>query len=154
MRRIYVVPMRWMVIYEYEVTGGTLNISSPTLPKPWSPWESSPSNIWIQNTIVISSLSSGTSRLYFDFFHSQILLVEKDQIYKFNGYFLGWDVKIVLDTWDQFFSQYLCWDLNPFHLWTETGAVLESLLSVLSAGRRTNSRNKEQSLGLHVLLKC
>jgi hypothetical protein len=28
MRRSYVVPMRWMVIYEYEVTGGALNLSS------------------------------------------------------------------------------------------------------------------------------
>jgi hypothetical protein len=43
MRRSYVVPMRWMVIYEYEVTGGALNRSSAKLPRPWSPWESSPS---------------------------------------------------------------------------------------------------------------
>jgi hypothetical protein len=43
MRRSYVVPMRWMVIYEYEVAGGTLNLSSTKLPKPCSPWESSPS---------------------------------------------------------------------------------------------------------------
>jgi hypothetical protein len=28
MRRGYVVPMRWMVIYEYEVLGGVLNLSS------------------------------------------------------------------------------------------------------------------------------
>jgi hypothetical protein len=28
MRRSYVVPMRWMVIYEYEVPGGALNLSS------------------------------------------------------------------------------------------------------------------------------
>jgi hypothetical protein len=42
MRRSYVVPMRWMVIYEYEVTGGALNLSSTKLPRPWSPWESSP----------------------------------------------------------------------------------------------------------------
>jgi hypothetical protein len=26
MRRSYVVPMRWMVIYEYEVQGGALNL--------------------------------------------------------------------------------------------------------------------------------
>jgi hypothetical protein len=26
MRRGYVVPMRWMVIYEYEVPGGALNL--------------------------------------------------------------------------------------------------------------------------------
>jgi hypothetical protein len=26
MRRSYVVPMRWMVIYEYEVTGGALKL--------------------------------------------------------------------------------------------------------------------------------
>jgi hypothetical protein len=43
MRRSYVVPMRWMVIYEYEVPGGALNLSSTKLPRPWSPWESSPS---------------------------------------------------------------------------------------------------------------
>jgi hypothetical protein len=43
MRRSYVVPMRWMVIYEYEVTGGALNLSSTKLPRSWSPWESSPS---------------------------------------------------------------------------------------------------------------
>jgi hypothetical protein len=40
--RSYVVPMRWMVvIYEYEVPGGALNLSSTNLP--WAPWESSPS---------------------------------------------------------------------------------------------------------------
>jgi hypothetical protein len=43
MRRSYVVPMRWMVIYEYEVPGGALNLSSSKLSRPWSPWESSPS---------------------------------------------------------------------------------------------------------------
>jgi hypothetical protein len=42
MRCSYVVLMRWLVIYEYEVPGG-LNLSSTNLPKPWSPWESSPS---------------------------------------------------------------------------------------------------------------
>jgi hypothetical protein len=43
MRRSYVVPMRWMVIYEYEVPGGALNPGFAKLPRPWSPWESSPS---------------------------------------------------------------------------------------------------------------
>jgi hypothetical protein len=43
MRRSYVVPMRWMVIYEYEVTGGALNLSSTKLPRPWSPWGTSSS---------------------------------------------------------------------------------------------------------------
>jgi hypothetical protein len=43
MRRSYVVPMRWMVIYEYEVPGRALNLSSTKLPRPWSPWESFPS---------------------------------------------------------------------------------------------------------------
>jgi hypothetical protein len=43
MRRSYVVTMRWMVIYEYEVPGGALNLSFTKLPKPWSPWGSSPS---------------------------------------------------------------------------------------------------------------
>jgi hypothetical protein len=43
MRRSYVVPMRWMVIYEYEVPGGSLNLSSTKLPRPWSPCESSQS---------------------------------------------------------------------------------------------------------------
>jgi hypothetical protein len=33
MRRSYVVPMRWMVIYEYEVPGGGLNLSSTELPR-------------------------------------------------------------------------------------------------------------------------
>jgi hypothetical protein len=42
MRRSYVVVMRWMVIYGYEVPGGALNLSSTELPRPWSPWESSP----------------------------------------------------------------------------------------------------------------
>jgi hypothetical protein len=32
MRSSYVVPMRWMVIYEYEVTGEALNISSTNYP--------------------------------------------------------------------------------------------------------------------------
>jgi hypothetical protein len=40
MRRSYVVPMRWMVIY--EVPGGALTCSTK-LPSSWSPWESSPS---------------------------------------------------------------------------------------------------------------
>jgi hypothetical protein len=35
MRRIYVVPMRWMVIYEYEVPGGALHLSSTKLLRPW-----------------------------------------------------------------------------------------------------------------------
>jgi hypothetical protein len=43
MRRSYVVPMRWMVIYEYEVPGGALNLNSTKLPRPWSPLGSSPS---------------------------------------------------------------------------------------------------------------
>jgi hypothetical protein len=43
MRRSYVVPMRWMVIYKYGVPGGAFNPSSTTLPRPWSPWESSSS---------------------------------------------------------------------------------------------------------------
>jgi hypothetical protein len=43
MGRSYVVPMRWMVIYEYEVPGGALNLNSTRLPRPWSPWGSSPS---------------------------------------------------------------------------------------------------------------
>jgi hypothetical protein len=43
MRRSYVVPMRWMVICEYEVPGGALNLDSSKLPRPWLPWESSPS---------------------------------------------------------------------------------------------------------------
>jgi hypothetical protein len=41
MKRSYVVPMRWMVIY--EVPEGALNLSSNKLPRPLSPWESSPS---------------------------------------------------------------------------------------------------------------
>jgi hypothetical protein len=43
MRRSYVVPMRWVVIYEYEVPGCALNLSSTKLPRPWSPWEYPPS---------------------------------------------------------------------------------------------------------------
>jgi hypothetical protein len=35
--------MKWMVIYEYEVSEEALNLSSTELPRPWSPWESSPS---------------------------------------------------------------------------------------------------------------
>jgi hypothetical protein len=38
-----VVPMGWMVICKYEVPGGALNPSSTKLPRPRSPWESSPS---------------------------------------------------------------------------------------------------------------
>jgi hypothetical protein len=37
MRRSYVVPMRWMVIYEYEVPGGALYLNSTNLARPWSP---------------------------------------------------------------------------------------------------------------------
>jgi hypothetical protein len=43
MRRSYVVSMRWMMIYEYEVPGRVLNLWSTKLPRLWSPWESSPS---------------------------------------------------------------------------------------------------------------
>jgi hypothetical protein len=32
MRRSYVVPMRWVVIYEYKVQGETLNLSSTNYP--------------------------------------------------------------------------------------------------------------------------
>jgi hypothetical protein len=38
MRHSYIVPMRWMVIYEYEVPGGALNLNSTKLPRLWSPW--------------------------------------------------------------------------------------------------------------------
>jgi hypothetical protein len=37
------VDMKWMVIYGYEVPGGALNLSSTKLPRPWSPWDLSPS---------------------------------------------------------------------------------------------------------------
>jgi hypothetical protein len=74
--------------------------------------------------IVIKAVAHRTSNLAF--VHHHILLVDKDQNYTYNGYFLGWDVKIVPDTWDQFFLTYLCWDLEPFHLRTETGVVLVS----------------------------
>jgi hypothetical protein len=32
MKHSYVVPMRWMVIYEYEVPGGALNLKSTNYP--------------------------------------------------------------------------------------------------------------------------
>jgi hypothetical protein len=32
MRRSYVFPIKWMVIYEYEVPGGALNVSSSNYP--------------------------------------------------------------------------------------------------------------------------
>jgi hypothetical protein len=32
MRRSYVVPMMWIVIYEYEVPGGVLNLKSTNYP--------------------------------------------------------------------------------------------------------------------------
>jgi hypothetical protein len=35
------VTIRWMVVYEYEVPGGALNLCSTELPRPWSPWKSS-----------------------------------------------------------------------------------------------------------------
>jgi hypothetical protein len=41
MRCGYIVPMRWVVIY--EVPGEVLNLSSTKLSRPWSPWGSSPS---------------------------------------------------------------------------------------------------------------
>ena len=33
----------WVVIEEYVVPVGALNLNSTNLPRPWSPWESSPS---------------------------------------------------------------------------------------------------------------
>jgi hypothetical protein len=32
MKRSYVIPMRWMVIYEYGVPGGVLNLNSTNYP--------------------------------------------------------------------------------------------------------------------------
>jgi hypothetical protein len=54
--------MRWTVIYGYEVPGGALDLSSTKLPRPWSPWESSPSREnphgrtgnWIQDLMISS----------------------------------------------------------------------------------------------------
>jgi hypothetical protein len=43
MRRSYVVPMRRVVIYEYELPGGAWLLNSTKLPRPWSPWGSTPS---------------------------------------------------------------------------------------------------------------
>jgi hypothetical protein len=40
---VYVVPVRWVVMYEYEVPGGDLNLNSTKLPRPWSLWGSSAS---------------------------------------------------------------------------------------------------------------
>jgi hypothetical protein len=57
-RRSYVVPTRWMVIYEYEEPGGGLNLRSTKLPRPRSPWESSPSR---KNPIVEPRIEPGTS---------------------------------------------------------------------------------------------
>jgi hypothetical protein len=42
MRRSHFVPMRWMVIYNYEVPGGALNLSFTKLLRLWSPWKSFP----------------------------------------------------------------------------------------------------------------
>jgi hypothetical protein len=52
------LPMRCVVIYEYEVPGGALNLSSTKLPRPWSPWESS-----LQGKILMaeSGIEPGTS---------------------------------------------------------------------------------------------
>jgi hypothetical protein len=53
MRRSYVVPMRWIVIYDYEVPGGALNLNSAIqtmvamgifLFKEKSPWHNRESN--------------------------------------------------------------------------------------------------------------
>jgi len=43
MRLSYVVPMMWVMIEEDVVPGEPLNLISTNLPKPWAPWESSPS---------------------------------------------------------------------------------------------------------------
>jgi hypothetical protein len=58
MKLSYVVPMRWFVMYEYEVPGGALNLSSAKLPRPWSPWESSPSR---KKPMVEPGIEPGTS---------------------------------------------------------------------------------------------
>jgi hypothetical protein len=50
--------MRWMVIYEYEVPGGALNLNSNKRPRPWSPWGSSPSR---KNPIAEPGIEPGTS---------------------------------------------------------------------------------------------
>ena len=43
MRRSYVVPMMWVLIWEDVVPAGPLNITSTNLPRPWSPREFSSS---------------------------------------------------------------------------------------------------------------
>jgi hypothetical protein len=49
-------PDEWMVKYEYEIPGGALNLSSTKLPRPWSPWETSPSR---KNPIVEPGIEPG-----------------------------------------------------------------------------------------------
>jgi hypothetical protein len=52
MRRSYVVPIRWMVVYEYEVPGGALKLNSTQTMvargilsfKEKSPWQNRESN--------------------------------------------------------------------------------------------------------------
>jgi hypothetical protein len=63
MGRSYVVPMRWMVIYECEVPGGALNLSCTKLPRPWSPWESSPSRKSPHGRTGIQVLMIGSQKL-------------------------------------------------------------------------------------------
>jgi len=60
MRRGYVVPMMWVVIWEDVVPGGPLNLNSTNLPRPWSSRESSPSGKF---PTVESGIEPGTSWL-------------------------------------------------------------------------------------------
>ena len=50
----------WVVIEADVVPGGVLNINSTNLPRPWSPWESSPSR---KIPMVELGIEPGTSRL-------------------------------------------------------------------------------------------
>jgi hypothetical protein len=52
MRRSYVFPMRWMVIYGYELSGGALNLSSSKLLSPWSQ---------LKNLMIKPGMEPGTS---------------------------------------------------------------------------------------------
>jgi hypothetical protein len=66
MRRGYVVPMMWMVIYGYGVPGGALNPGSTKLPRAWSPLESSPSrkNIHDRNGNRIQDLIISVQKIW------------------------------------------------------------------------------------------
>jgi hypothetical protein len=131
MRHSYAVPMRWMVIYKYEVPGGTLNLSYTKLPRPWSPWESSSlrknphgrTRNWTQDLMISSQ------KLWpLDHEAGQGVII-LNYIYRSVCLFPTAHVKQVCHILNQNFSP--CIHLSVFYTCTYTIGIIKLLMHIL-----------------------